>query len=1284
MPNKKQKTCGSVKRSLAPKECSVGDCQYVTEHNESAEAQRSDMINHVMKSQAFELAGNNPDSLTPHSQGTITKCPQCGKVFPKYAGLSGFRACSAHTRKCVVSSSKNTRLLGTNFEDHSGNTIREMHKEFNLHSSVARGGSSTNFSPLMIPEHAKFAILEQDNHLGAFDDSSDSDSNKYPERVNDVTKLSRFNHQFSARAMESLRSLKHRHCNKKSGPNQVSKDVEHSVDSDHDENNLYYTNSEEFSNDENDDILHDYEAHQRLYNNSDTSGSTSASDNDEFDERCGNVDTLQCPKVLEDEDTTEDLDSWDCEDNNSRSSDMVDQEDIMLRTEWENSNTIDESDNDDSSDSNSGRSNETTSGNSEHSDNRGLPDHVMQTGTSPDNRIRTYIQEIRKHRKNVGINTEWIPYITLLKKLTKPGCPDLLYNEVAKEVERHWILAHGEKGRYEKSPSRHILTQWLFNTVHPKKYHDLARPQRKTIQLKSGRQVIVTYFDIHYQIALIFSDESIVLPENFIFPDINNPLELPDYDNIPLGDLNTGMFHEMTSKMLNTDGDTNQIVFPFLSFIDGTLVSRNSVEPITLCPGIFKSSVRNLDRSWFIIGYIEPASNYIGKVTVPSFVRIRGKKKKIPTKIKLNDYHSIISFCFEGFCELQRTGFYIDLPTTHTDERGDRIYTRSLVAVPVLQAVLSDTKAGNGFTGRFGSHGENVKGLVRDCDVKTKDGSKATHICNFFKKRFFRTKTEAEKKELSFHHIVNAFDKIWFGYCDKFGVYGATPPETLHVFYLGICEYLYEGFMNTLSGDMKIVLEELSKEMVFQNGRQGTDNLPNVDCYRHGISYGKLMITGKEKFARIFLIYLCLQNSEFVTKLGSSKKRRTKKSDKYEYTPQLVKQWFLLMEQTIALESWLRSPSHPRTQFFVTENNREGECYAQVKIRDYMKLYRLQVKRKKGVKLLLTKFHHLLHFTHYTRIHGAMVNFDGSRPESNGKELTKNPGSRTNNQVAILTYSIGKKWTESRLFVYFESMMASYRPHYARRFGIKDSWAEKNSNLKEEEAESSGPLQRIFTGSRFQLQYSNLNVLEGMTVKWTTKTDYIRLWDDQILLSVENKLFLPTINGNVNDGLVFSGFTEMKTFKKHKSQSLIYRAHPSYMSGKHWYSWAYVAWHTTNNEDEQSIFPAKIFMFFDTYNFSQRQLSQTGFCIEPDKVYAIVQSAHNIVSVSRENRLVGKLNKRFGMEKSLTIIDIENIVGVANVVEDDYLKGSDGKKSFLCNSISVINDTETFPNLFYT
>ena len=699
------------------------------------------------------------------------------------------------------------------------------------------------------------------------------------------------------------------------------------------------------------------------------------------------------------------------------------------------------------------------------------------------------------------------------------------------------------------------------------------------------------------------------------------------------------------------------------------------MEPVSACVGIFDSSTRNLERSWICLGYVEPVANIVGPIKEEF---LSGKKQnKIGQELKLNAYHEMLGFIHEDLVKLQRTGFFLDIPIKSSDNRPKEYNKMKVVAVPVLQAVLSDTKAGNAFCGRYGNHGVKVKGLCRDCNIETSNAANHNHQCDFFEKEVFNKYTTQQKKDRSFYNIRNSFDKIWFGFCEKYGIYGATPPELLHVFYLGICEYLFDGFMDTLSSEMKQELIQLSKKMVHQISLSRDDDLPNVDCYRHGINYANLMITGKEKLARVFLLYLCFQNSQFLDKLSTSKKRKTKTTNGYDYTLQKVKSWYELIEKTLGFDRWLREDSHERKYFFGGHDHAHDEPIAQAVVRQYMKLFKDTVQRSKGTKLLLTKFHHLLHFVHYTRIHGRMSNFDGSRPESHGKQMTKDPGLRTNHQVSRLTLNIATKHAEDRCLKYFFMYLWQYKQQLAKKYEIDDAWSPEVRELKEKQEKlivHKDEKEPVRKGSKFMLKYrKDANFGGSMIVQWTTRSRYTHLWDDRLLCTLENLLFPQGFENDQAQKEGYTGFTELKMIDYMNEELVTYRAHPCYRNRRQWHSWVYVRWN-----DLDDVFPAKIYMFINipsvieegTIFYAYRD-AKMGSSI------AIIQSSlTGEQNRSRKEKIVGKLNRRYAMEDKLSAIHVDQIECMANVVEDSYYEKEE--KSFLCNYISVIKSPGTF------
>ena len=118
----------------------------------------------------------------------------------------------------------------------------------------------------------------------------------------------------------------------------------------------------------------------------------------------------------------------------------------------------------------------------------------------------------------------------------------------------------------------------------------------------------------------MFADENFMVPESFVFPNKYEPTVLPCFGNGPSGETNTGLLYKETDCALRKFEDNtiflqidetihqqmNQIppelIMPFQIFIDGTLVAINLIQPISICPGIFNRSMRNLAISLFIMG----------------------------------------------------------------------------------------------------------------------------------------------------------------------------------------------------------------------------------------------------------------------------------------------------------------------------------------------------------------------------------------------------------------------------------------------------------------------------------------------------------------------------------------------------------------------------------------------------------------------------------------------------------------------------------------------------------
>ena len=465
--------------------------------------------------------------------------------------------------------------------------------------------------------------------------------------------------------------------------------------------------------------------------------------------------------------------------------------------------------------------------------NNSLPIRTPEEMAQVDTSIKGMIESIKEHRKCLSLSSSvHMKYLEILIEMNRSNAPQSLFDSVAQLIHHNF----DSKGDNTTAPTRQKMITWIERQVHPQSLKHLSKPKSKFLHLPSGRSVTITYFDYRYQLALLLSNEEIMDAANLLFPNLDDIFELPAED-CPLNDVNSGYFHQkMTRALCKFKGD---LLFPFIDFCDGTNVSRNSIEPYLRSFGILKREIRNKPEAWFPLGFFEPIVNH--SALAPGI--------KYDSAAKLSDYHCILSFLFEPVAELERTGFLHEL------DLGDR-GKQTVVFKPCTQLTLGDCKGGNIFCAKYGTF-KGTKMLCRDCDVPSNRSARPNWKCTFINKFRMKYKSAAELKQMSFWKInQNAFDTINRQLPDVWGVYGITPPEILHLLYIGLAVYLVSGFIFQRSGVMKKYLDESSISLYIHNKRQSLRGMPNLVAYRNGFTSDVAMTTGKEKFAKVFLLFL--------------------------------------------------------------------------------------------------------------------------------------------------------------------------------------------------------------------------------------------------------------------------------------------------------------------------------------------------------------------------------------------------------------------------------------------
>ncbi len=144
-------------------------------------------------------------------------------------------------------------------------------------------------------------------------------------------------------------------------------------------------------------------------------------------------------------------------------------------------------------------------------------------------KICSYVDKISSHRRTTTlIPFSNMAYLDTFNILSEPGIPHNVYNKIASSIGSNFITKVEDKSeafltssQRSKFPGRAAITNWVEGKVHPEKLVHLSRPKKTKRKLPTDQFVVITTNDIEYQLALIFSDSSLMQPDNFIFPNIS-------------------------------------------------------------------------------------------------------------------------------------------------------------------------------------------------------------------------------------------------------------------------------------------------------------------------------------------------------------------------------------------------------------------------------------------------------------------------------------------------------------------------------------------------------------------------------------------------------------------------------------------------------------------------------------------------------------------------------------------------------------------------------------------
>jgi hypothetical protein len=742
--------------------------------------------------------------------------------------------------------------------------------------------------------------------------------------------------------------------------------------------------------------------------------------------------------------------------------------------------------------------------------------------------------------------------VDLYMLLDRRGVPNSLFDEISKWA---WLNVH----TFGRTPpmKRKVVVEQVFRHVRGDKYKDFMNPTQEVLRLSTGRHVAITYFPLEMMIRDMLGNSTLMEKDNLLFSDYKDPSNGVTPLNTPVcyGEVNSGSWWK--EAMRHDCTGPNDILWPLIMFIDGmkvdNIAGKLKLEPVTFTFSRFKRWVRNQDNAWRTWAYMEDVKEPLfNEEDTPS----------ITAKDRLQEYHDILGFLMKDLKRVQEKGIKWTL------DFGEDGCHEVVLRFP-LQFIIGDCEGHDKLVGRFKGHGQNIKGLCRDCDVPTSCSDDQQWECRFFCEHDLQNMTQEELRSYSFHKINNGFEGVSCGGC-ILGIRGCLNPEILHLFKAGHCEWVFDGFVFSLSSKVSEATKKVCPFIVNMNRGQSDRSFPNLGTFRDGIIKAQgVVLQGHEKHARLFFLYLMLCCSDFIRLLHITSKKGT------EYDLSFYSDFLLMLEHCLGFYEWTMKREHSSATI-IGEDGTTGTSIAQKSIRRYMFLLKNACPREEMRKnYKMTKFHQTLHLVPLIARHGSLRNTDSSRPESMAKGNVKDPASHTQRVSSLLSFQTGKRYMESLTFREFKRLKSEMGYDSTGTPYISKSTDERN-DLDNHSVTHNNDSSNIFLGgTRFSISL-DVDQPEGhydVSINWKGKGQTpLRSFDISLVQTLGQRLFGAKDGGIVCDSEV-PGCTAVQF------DNITYNAHPLYKNDHPWHDWVYIKW-----DGYADPLPARIEMFFDLTN----------------------------------------------------------------------------------------------------
>ena len=448
----------------------------------------------------------------------------------------------------------------------------------------------------------------------------------------------------------------------------------------------------------------------------------------------------------------------------------------------------------------------------------------------------------------------------------------------------------------------------------------------------------------------------------------------------------------------------------------------------------FKTEARRLEHNWRVIAYVDYKNQ----------MKTRNKES-ISAEEKTSEFHEIMNVVFAEIAALQKHGFKWTFGKYTSQNTVRRI------RIP-FEVIIGDCAGAEEMCGRISSHLQTVKCLCRSCDVRYENGDVHDHVCQYHKMAEMIMKTKDELDEISYYNIPNPFYKYLSFGGDENGIFGCTPNEVLHQFDQGLCDYMCSIIYSQLSIKGRELLNMACQYICSSFSAQSERSFPSLMAFRNSFE-SAAKLTGKERFARVTILYMILSCSDFISYIVENKKQGS------TYGIVHWQKIVFILEETMILHETLSLDCVKRDAFTIDATTSESKF--QTRIRMYMKEILTYLPRSTKTNdhgWRIPKFHELLHIDKDIQRYGAPSNYNTSRPEYFGKVFGKETARRT--QMRSLT--LGQQSAER----YCEFMAATR----VSQLMMPQSQTPGDDNIENED--DSGNVDEGLCGSRFSFSYT--------------------------------------------------------------------------------------------------------------------------------------------------------------------------------------------------------------------